>query len=85
MKAVYQTRYGKLEVMEYGDRQSQEIGPHEVLVENHATSVNPRDWLTRSGRYQLQLLVPSFPLILGSESQLLSAIHAGTTPPAPAD
>jgi NADPH:quinone reductase-like Zn-dependent oxidoreductase len=67
MKAVYQTRYGKSEVLEYGEQNTPEIRPHQVLVQNHATSVNPRDWLIRGGHYQLQFLVPSFPLILGSD------------------
>jgi NADPH:quinone reductase-like Zn-dependent oxidoreductase len=40
---------------------------NEVRIKNHASSVNSRDWMIRSGRYQLQFLVPSFPLILGSD------------------
>lgn len=67
MKAVYQTKYGTSEVLKYGEQQAPAIKPYQVLVDNHATSVNPRDWLIRSGRYQLQFLVPSFPLILGSD------------------
>lgn len=67
MKAVYQTSYGKSHVLQYGEQTSPDIKPNEVLVRNYASSVNPRDWLIRSGRYQLQFLVPKFPLILGSD------------------
>jgi len=67
MKAVYQTKYGKSEVLQYGEQSTPNIKPEVVLIDNHASSVNPRDWMIRSGRYQLQFLVPSFPLILGSD------------------
>lgn len=67
MKAVYQSRYGKPEVLELGDQPDPLPGTHEVLIENLATSVNPRDCLIRAGRYQLQFLVPKFPLVLGSD------------------
>lgn len=67
MKAVYQTTYGKSDVLQYGDQNRPNIKPDEILVRNHASSVNPRDWMIRSGRYQLQFLVPKFPLVLGSD------------------
>ncbi len=71
MKAIFQTRYGKSHVLQYGDQSGPasnvNIKPRQLLIANHAASVNPRDWMIRSGRYQLQFLVPSFPLILGSD------------------
>ncbi|MDK9558235.1 NADP-dependent oxidoreductase [Marinobacter sp. M216] len=67
MKAVFQTAYGNSDVLQYGDQEAPEITANQVLVRNYASSVNPRDWLIRSGRYQLQFLVPKFPLILGSD------------------
>lgn len=67
MKAVYQTEYGKSDVLQYGEQSTPQIKADEVRIKNHASSVNPRDWMIRSGRYQLQFLVPSFPLILGSD------------------
>mgnify|MGYP000913870253 FL=1 len=67
MQAIYQQRYGGSEVLTFGELPQPTIKPHQVLVEVHATSVNPRDWLIRSGKYQLQFLVPSFPLVLGSD------------------
>jgi len=67
MKAVYQTSYGKSHVLQYGEQNRPRLKPDEILVRNYASSVNPRDWMIRSGRYQLQFLVPAFPLILGSD------------------
>jgi NADPH:quinone reductase-like Zn-dependent oxidoreductase len=67
MKAIYQTKYGKSDVLEYGEQPTPQLKADEVRLKNHASSVNPRDWMIRNGRYQLQFLVPSFPLILGSD------------------
>jgi NADPH:quinone reductase-like Zn-dependent oxidoreductase len=67
MKAVYQTKYGKSDVLQYGEQANPTLKANEIRVKNYASSVNPRDWMIRSGRYQLQFLVPSFPLILGSD------------------
>jgi len=67
MKAVYQTKYGKSDVLQYGEQTSSVLKANEIRIKNYASSVNPRDWMIRSGRYQLQFLVPSFPLILGSD------------------
>jgi len=67
MKAVYQTKYGKSDVLQYGEQTPPALKANEIRIKNHAASVNPRDWMIRGGRYQLQFLVPSFPLILGSD------------------
>jgi len=67
MNAIYQRKYGKSDVLLFGEQPSPILGPRDLRVKNHAASVNPRDWMIRSGRYQLQFLVPSFPLILGSD------------------
>jgi NADPH:quinone reductase-like Zn-dependent oxidoreductase len=67
MKAIYQTQYGKSDVLQYGVQPSPRLKANEIRIKNYATSVNPRDWLIRSGKYQLQMLVPSLPLILGSD------------------
>jgi len=67
MKAVYQTKYGKSDVLQYGEQDSPVMNANEIRIKNYASSVNPRDWMIRSGRYQLQFLVPKFPLILGSD------------------
>ena len=67
MKAVFQKIYGRSDVLEYGDLPKPAISRRQVLVELRASSVNPRDWLIRSGKYQVQWLVPAFPLVLGSD------------------
>ncbi len=67
MKAIYIERFGPSDVLTYGDRPQPAPRPDEVLIEVHATSVNPRDWLIRSGRYPFQRLLPPLPLILGSD------------------
>lgn len=67
MKAIYQTEYGKSDVLKCGELNAPKIGSSEMLIKNFASSINPRDWMIREGRYQLQFLVPKFPLILGSD------------------
>ena len=54
MKAIYQTKYGKSDVLEFGEQISPRLGEGDIRVKNYAASVNPRDWMIRSGRYQLQ-------------------------------
>ncbi len=67
MKAVFITKYGGAEVLEYGDLPRPTPRSGQVLVEVHAASVNPRDWLLREGRYVFRYLMRGFPLILGSD------------------
>lgn len=67
MKCVYIEHFGPTDVLIYGDQPAPIPKPDEVLIEVHAAAVNPRDWLIRSGRYQFKWLLPSFPLILGSD------------------
>ncbi len=67
MKAIFQEKYGKSDVLIIGEQPPPSVKDNQLLIKNHCTSVNPRDWLIRSGRYQLQFLVPKFPLILGSD------------------
>ena len=86
MKAVYIERFGPSEVLTYGDRPRPEPRPDEVLIEVRATSVNPRDWLIRSGRYQFRWLLPSFPMILGSDvSGVVTEVGARVRRFAPGD
>jgi NADPH:quinone reductase-like Zn-dependent oxidoreductase len=53
MKAVYQTKYGKSDVLQHSEQTSPMLKANEIRIKNHASSVNPRDWMIRSGRYQL--------------------------------
>ncbi|HUP59328.1 MAG TPA: NAD(P)-dependent alcohol dehydrogenase [Thermoanaerobaculia bacterium] len=67
MRAIFINRYGGTEVLEEGDQPRPVPRSRQVLVEVHAASVNPRDWLLREGRYVFRYLMPGFPLILGSD------------------
>jgi NADPH:quinone reductase-like Zn-dependent oxidoreductase len=49
LKAVRTLRYGPAEVMDFVDMPDPEIGPNEILIRVHASSVNPVDWKVRSG------------------------------------
>ncbi|BBN82501.1 NADPH:quinone reductase [Pseudoalteromonas sp. A25] len=67
MKAVYQSTFGGNEVIQIGQCQRPKLKASEVLIENRAASINPRDWLIRDGKYQLPWSVPRLPFILGSD------------------
>lgn len=67
MKAIYIERYGGPDVLQFGERPRPVPKPDQVLIEVHAASVNPRDWLMREGRYVFRHLMRGFPLILGSD------------------
>lgn len=67
MKAAVIRRYGGPEVLEIEERPVPVPRADEALVAVRASSVNPRDWLIRSGRYPFQALVPGLPLVLGSD------------------
>ena len=68
MKAIIQTQYGKSDVLKYNTLPTPDMNSQQVLVQVQAASINPRDWLIRSGKYQMQFAVPKFPLILGSDA-----------------
>jgi NADPH:quinone reductase-like Zn-dependent oxidoreductase len=65
MRAVIAEQYGGAEVLEIdNDVPVPRVGPNGVLVEIHATSVNPVDWKLRQGL--LHAVVPVvFPVIWG--------------------
>ncbi len=86
MKAVYVERFGPSDVLIHGDRPRPVPKPDEVLIEVRAASVNPRDWLIRSGRYPFQRLLPRLPLILGSDvSGVVAEVGARVERFAPGD
>jgi NADPH:quinone reductase-like Zn-dependent oxidoreductase len=67
MLAISQDRYGGSEVLVYGELPAPRLGRSQVRVAMAASSVNPRDLLVRAKKYQLQFLLRSTPLILGSD------------------
>jgi NADPH:quinone reductase-like Zn-dependent oxidoreductase len=65
MKAVIAEKYGGAEVLEIDDDLPvPRVGPNGVLVEVHATSVNPVDWKLRQGLLHAVMPVV-FPVIWG--------------------
>ncbi|WP_426201408.1 NADP-dependent oxidoreductase [Pseudomonas sp. TWP3-1] len=65
MKAFFIERYGKHNGM-IGEVPAPAVGEHDVLVEVHASSVNPLDSKIRTGEFKL-ILPYKFPLILGND------------------
>lgn len=67
MKAAIINRYGRSGVIEVTEIARPVPGPDEVLVRVVAASLNPRDWLTMRGIYQMKRVVEPFPITLGSD------------------
>ncbi|AZF40494.1 Bifunctional protein: zinc-containing alcohol dehydrogenase [Pseudomonas sp. R1-43-08] len=65
MKAFFIDRYGKQNGM-IGEVPDPAVGVHDVLVQVHATSVNPLDSKIRAGAFKL-ILPYKLPLILGND------------------
>lgn len=67
MKAVIAEQYGDIDVLEISDDLPvPRVGPNGVLVEVHATSVNPVDWKLRRGLLHAVMPVV-FPVIWGCD------------------
>jgi len=65
MKAFFIDRYGKQNGM-IGEVPDPAVGAHDVLIQVHATSVNPLDSKIRTGEFKL-ILPYTFPLVLGND------------------
>jgi NADPH:quinone reductase-like Zn-dependent oxidoreductase len=66
MKAVISEKYGGPEVLEVEDVPVPRVGPNGILVEVHASSVNPLDWKLRRGMLRPRYKYV-FPVIWGSD------------------
>jgi alcohol dehydrogenase len=66
MKAAYIERYGGPEQLIVGERPGPECGPHDLLVQVKAASVNPVDWKIREGKLKIMIRY-RLPLILGQD------------------
>lgn len=64
MKAAVLDKFGSVDVMQVRDVPKPEIAAGQVLVEVHATSVNPIDWKMREGQMAARY-GSEFPMILG--------------------
>ena len=67
MRAVVARGRGGNEVLALEDRPVPRPRRGELLVRVRAAAFNPRDWMIRSGRYPLQILLPKSGLVLGSD------------------
>lgn len=64
MKAIVIENYGGREQLREREVEKPQIGEDQVLLEVHATSVNPIDWKMREG-YLKEMFPFEFPIILG--------------------
>jgi NADPH:quinone reductase-like Zn-dependent oxidoreductase len=64
MKAIVIDQYGGKEELKEREVEAPTINDNQVLVEVHATSINPIDWKLRAG-YLKEMLPFEFPIILG--------------------
>jgi NADPH:quinone reductase-like Zn-dependent oxidoreductase len=62
MKAVQIKKYGGVDILELVDIEKPIIGPGQVLIENHASCINPIDSKIREGMIPVQ-----FPFTLGAD------------------
>jgi NADPH:quinone reductase-like Zn-dependent oxidoreductase len=66
MKAIVLHEYGPASTLKYEDVEDPKPAAGEVLVRVSATSINPADWLVRSGAVR-DILPVAFPHILGCD------------------
>jgi NADPH:quinone reductase-like Zn-dependent oxidoreductase len=79
MKAIVLHEYGSPENLRYEDAPDPAPKAGEVLVRVHATSVNPVDWMHRSGAIRAFLPI-TFPYILGLDvAGTVEALGEGVT------
>lgn len=64
MKAIVIDQYGEKDVLKEREVDQPSIQEDQVLLEVHATSINPIDWKVRAG-YLTDMLPFEFPIILG--------------------
>ncbi|WP_208592035.1 NADP-dependent oxidoreductase [Gracilibacillus suaedae] len=78
-RAVIINKYGSKDVLEEGRVTLPELGEHQVLVREKATSINPIDWKLREG-YLQQMFDWKFPIILGWDvAGVIEAVGSAVT------
>src|SRR5215510_3004339 len=79
MKAILAEHYGGPEVLELAEVPVPKVGPNGVLVQVHASSVNPIDWKLRRGHLKA-LMDFVFPVIWGTDfSGVVTETGSGVT------
>lgn len=79
MKAVVINEYGPAEKLHLEELPVPEIAEDEVLIENHATSINPIDWKARLGMLK-PMFDWDFPVVLGWDAAgVITKVGAGVT------
>jgi NADPH:quinone reductase-like Zn-dependent oxidoreductase len=82
MRAIQQDAYGDPDVLRLAEIERPAPEPTEILVEVHAASVNPVDWVTRAGDY----IEFPLPIVPGWDvSGVVAEIGVGVTRFAPGD
>lgn len=61
MKAAYINETGSPDAIQFGEVDDPTVGPGQILIRNHAVSVNPIDTYVRSGTIAFELPSPYFP------------------------
>jgi NADPH:quinone reductase-like Zn-dependent oxidoreductase len=85
MKAVRIHEYGGPDVLRYEDAPLPAVGPDDILIRVHATSVNPVDWVMREGYFKTFLPL-TFPALLGRDVVgVVESIGAAVTTIQPGD
>ena len=85
MKAVRIHSYGGSDVLSYEDTPRPAPGEGEVLIRNHATTVNPFDCAVRAG-YMASYFNHTLPLILGTDAcGVIAEVGNGVTTFKPGD
>jgi len=64
LKAIVIEQYGGKDVLQEKEVETPKVSDNQVLIEMHATSINPIDWKVREG-YLKDMLPFEFPIILG--------------------
>lgn len=67
MRAAFINEYGRSGVVRVEPAPMPDPGANDLLVKVKTASLNPRDWLTMRGIYQMKKIVEPFPITLGSD------------------
>jgi NADPH:quinone reductase-like Zn-dependent oxidoreductase len=76
---VYEIQKFGLDGLTLADRPTPAPGPNQVLVKMHAWSLNYRDWMTVTGRYNPRLKLPQIPLSDGAGEVVAVGSEVKTT------